>query len=108
MPPAPENPCEWTVNWSSRAAGRAGERPSATGCRGDCGRLGGSAAGWLGRSTSTLVPSMAGAADPCLIPEHPADIDQLAELLTNDRNRNPSRYAMLLVSEGARLTPTAG
>jgi 6-phosphofructokinase 1 len=51
---------------------------------------------------------MAGAADPCLIPEHPADIDQLAELLTNDRNRNPSRYAMLLVSEGARLTPTAG
>jgi 6-phosphofructokinase 1 len=51
---------------------------------------------------------MAGAADPCLISEHPADIDQLAELLTNDRNRNPSRYAMLLVSEGARLSSHGG
>jgi 6-phosphofructokinase 1 len=53
---------------------------------------------------TALVPSMAGAADRCLIPEHPADIEQLAELLTADRNRNPSRYAVVLVSEGARLT----
>jgi ATP-dependent phosphofructokinase / diphosphate-dependent phosphofructokinase len=53
---------------------------------------------------TALVPSMAGAADRCLIPEHAADIDQLAELLTGDRNRNPSRYAVVLVSEGARLS----
>jgi 6-phosphofructokinase len=57
---------------------------------------------------TALVPSMAGAADRCLIPEHPADIEQLAELLTNDRNRNPSRYAVVLVSEGARLSSHEG
>ncbi len=57
---------------------------------------------------TALVPSMAGAADRCLIPEHPADIEQLAELLTADRNRNPSRYAVVLVSEGARLSSHDG
>ncbi len=53
---------------------------------------------------TALLPTMAGAADRCVIPEHPVDIDRLAELLTGDRNRNPSRYAVVLVSEGARLT----
>jgi 6-phosphofructokinase 1 len=57
---------------------------------------------------TSLVPSMAGAADRCLIPEHPAEIEQLAELLTLDRNRNPSRYAVVLVSEGARLSSHDG
>lgn len=57
---------------------------------------------------TALVPSMAGAADRCLIPEHPAEIEQLAELLTLDRNRNPSRYAVVLVSEGARLSSHDG
>ncbi len=57
---------------------------------------------------TALVPSMAGAADRCLIPEYPADIEQLAELLTADRNRNPSRYAVVLVSEGAQLTTHDG
>jgi len=52
---------------------------------------------------TALLPTMAGAADRCVIPEHPVDIDRLAELLTADRNRNPSRYAVVLVSEGARL-----
>jgi 6-phosphofructokinase 1 len=52
---------------------------------------------------TALLPTMAGAADRCLIPEHPADIEHLAELLTADRNRNPSRYAVVLVSEGAAL-----
>src|SRR2546430_15763055 len=42
---------------------------------------------------TALLPTMAGAADRCVIPEHPVDIEQLAELLTQDRNRNPSRYA---------------
>jgi len=57
---------------------------------------------------TALLPSMAGAADRCLIPEHAADIEQLAELLTGDRNRNPSRYAVVLVSEGARLSSHGG
>jgi len=53
---------------------------------------------------TALLPTMAGAADRCVIPEYPVDIDHLTELLTYDRNRHPSRYAVLLVSEGARLT----
>ncbi|HEX8011941.1 MAG TPA: 6-phosphofructokinase, partial [Casimicrobiaceae bacterium] len=53
---------------------------------------------------TALLPSMAGAADRCVIPEHPADVEHRAELLTYDRNRNPSRYSVVLVSEGARLT----
>ncbi len=53
---------------------------------------------------TALLPTMAGAADRCVIPEHPVDVERLAELLTLDRNRNPSRYAVVLVSEGARLT----
>ncbi len=50
---------------------------------------------------TALLPTMAGAADRCLIPEHPINMDQLAELATKDRNRNPSKYSVLLVSEGA-------
>jgi len=57
---------------------------------------------------TALLPTMAGAADRCVIPEYPVDVVQLAELLTNDRNRNPSRYAVVLVSEGARLTSHDG
>ncbi|HUF50660.1 MAG TPA: ATP-dependent 6-phosphofructokinase [Longimicrobiales bacterium] len=52
---------------------------------------------------TALLPTMAGAADRCVIPEHPFDIEQLAELLTYDRNRHPSRYAVALVSEGATM-----
>ena len=46
---------------------------------------------------------MAGAADRCIIPEHPFDIEQLTELLVYDRNRHPSRYSVVLVSEGAKF-----
>src|SRR5438105_11076317 len=52
---------------------------------------------------TALLPTMAGAADRCVIPEHPADMERLTELLVYDRNRNPSRYAVVLVSEGASL-----
>lgn len=52
---------------------------------------------------TALLPTMAGAADRCAIPEHPFDIERLLELLVYDRNRNPSKYAVALVSEGARL-----
>jgi ATP-dependent phosphofructokinase / diphosphate-dependent phosphofructokinase len=57
---------------------------------------------------TALLPTMAGAADRCVIPEYAADVEQIAELLTYDRNRNPSRYSVLLVSEGARLTSHKG
>ncbi len=52
---------------------------------------------------TALLPTMAGAADRCVIPEHPVDVEQLAELLTIDRNNHPSKYAVVLVSEGATL-----
>ena len=57
---------------------------------------------------TALLPTMAGAADRCVIPEHAVDVEHLAELLTYDRNRNPSRYSVVLVSEGARLTSQEG
>ena len=57
---------------------------------------------------TALLPTMAGAADRCVIPEYAVDIAQLAELLTMDRNKNPSKYAVCLVSEGARLTAEEG
>jgi ATP-dependent phosphofructokinase / diphosphate-dependent phosphofructokinase len=57
---------------------------------------------------TALLPTMAGAADRCVIPEHPVDVEQLTELLTEDRNRNPSRYAVVLVSEGSQLSTQKG
>src|SRR5919204_5680393 len=52
---------------------------------------------------TALLPTMAAAADRCVIPEHPFDIEHLTELLVYDRSRHPSRYAVALVSEGARM-----
>jgi 6-phosphofructokinase len=50
---------------------------------------------------TAMLPTMAGAANRCVIPEHRFNIDQLTELMSYDRNRNPSRYSVVLVSEGA-------
>jgi 6-phosphofructokinase 1 len=50
---------------------------------------------------TAMLPTMAGAANRCVIPEHKFDIERLAELLVEDRNKNPSRYSVVLVSEGA-------
>ena len=50
---------------------------------------------------SALLPTMAGAANRCLIPEHKFNIERLTELLTADRKTNPSNYSVVLVSEGA-------
>ncbi len=50
---------------------------------------------------TAMLPTMAGAANRCVIPEYRFDIEQLAELLTYDRNRNPSQYSIVLISEGA-------
>ncbi len=57
---------------------------------------------------SSLLPTMAGAADRCIIPEHDFDVEQLARLLTEDRNRHPSKYAVVLVSEGAKMRHQEG
>lgn len=50
---------------------------------------------------TAMLPTMAGAANRCVIPEHKFDIERLAELLISDRNLNPSKYSVCLVSEGA-------
>jgi 6-phosphofructokinase 1 len=52
---------------------------------------------------TALLPTMAGAADRCVIPEHPFDVERLTELLVYDRERHPSRYSVVLVSEGATM-----
>jgi 6-phosphofructokinase 1 len=57
---------------------------------------------------TALLPTMAGAADRCLIPEHPADVEHLTELMVYDHNRNPSKYSVCLVSEGATLKSQEG
>lgn len=50
---------------------------------------------------TAMLPTMAGAADRCVIPEHKFDIENLTELLINDRRKNPSNYSVVLISEGA-------
>jgi 6-phosphofructokinase 1 len=50
---------------------------------------------------TSMLPTMAGAANRCVIPEYEFDIELLAKLLVDDRNSNPSKYAIVLVSEGA-------
>ncbi len=50
---------------------------------------------------SAVLPTMAGAANRCVIPEYKFNIEHLAELMSADRKRNPSRYSIVLVSEGA-------
>jgi 6-phosphofructokinase 1 len=52
---------------------------------------------------TALLPTMAGAANRCVIPEHEFDIERLTELMVADRSTNPSRYSVVLVSEGARI-----
>jgi len=50
---------------------------------------------------TAILPTMAGAANRCVIPECKFDIEHLTELLCYDRARNPSRYSVVIVSEGA-------
>jgi 6-phosphofructokinase 1 len=50
---------------------------------------------------TAMLPTMAGAANRCVIPECRFDLELLTELLSEDRRRNPSRYAVVIVSEGA-------
>ncbi|OQY28258.1 MAG: phosphofructokinase [Anaerolineaceae bacterium 4572_5.1] len=50
---------------------------------------------------TAMLPTMAGAANRCVIPEYKFDMDNLTELLTIDRMENPSQYSIVLVSEGS-------
>jgi 6-phosphofructokinase 1 len=50
---------------------------------------------------TALLPTMAGAASRCVIPEYKFKIERLTELLVQDRFTNPSHYSVALVSEGA-------
>ncbi|HON18271.1 MAG TPA: ATP-dependent 6-phosphofructokinase, partial [Salinivirgaceae bacterium] len=50
---------------------------------------------------TSMLPTMAGAANRCVIPEFKFSVERLTELLCEDRLKNPSRYSVVLVSEGA-------
>jgi 6-phosphofructokinase 1 len=50
---------------------------------------------------TAMLPTMAGAANRCVIPEYEFNIERLTELLSEDRRKNPSRYSVVIVSEGA-------
>ena len=52
---------------------------------------------------TSLITSYLAGADRALIPEVPFDIDLLAGLVAKDRQSNPSRYAMVTISEGATM-----
>ena len=50
---------------------------------------------------TAMLPTLAGAANRCVIPEYEFDIEKLTKLLVEDRNHNPSKYSVVLISEGA-------
>ncbi len=50
---------------------------------------------------TAMLPTMAGAAHRCVIPEYKFNMEQLTELLMQDRAKSSSRYSVVLVSEGA-------
>lgn len=52
---------------------------------------------------TSLISAYLASVDRTLIPEVPFDPDHLAALLMEDKRRSPSRYAMVTVSEGARV-----
>lgn len=53
---------------------------------------------------TAMLPTLAGAANRCVIPEYEFNIERLAELLCEDRFTNPSKYSVVLVSEGATFS----
>jgi 6-phosphofructokinase 1 len=52
---------------------------------------------------TAMMPTLAGMADRCVIPEAEFGINQLAELLVMDRANNPGKFSTVVVSEGARF-----
>lgn len=56
---------------------------------------------------TALVSGYLADADRVLLAEVPFDVERLADLVARDQQSNPSRYAVVVVSEGARLTGAA-
>ncbi len=52
---------------------------------------------------TALITGYLADADRTLISEVAVDVERLAELVAEDRNSNPSRYAVVVVSEGATM-----
>jgi 6-phosphofructokinase 1 len=52
---------------------------------------------------TSLISSYLSGVDRAIIPEVPFDPERLAELISNDKETNPSNYAMLTISEGAHI-----
>lgn len=52
---------------------------------------------------TALISGYLAGADRVLISEVPVDVDKLATLIMADKTGNPSNYAVIVVSEGARL-----
>ena len=50
---------------------------------------------------TAMLPTMAGAAHRCVIPEYKFSIEHLTDLLVRDREASSSHYSVLLISEGA-------
>ncbi len=53
---------------------------------------------------TSLITAYLSGVDRAVISEVPFDIERLASLLVGDKQRNPSNYAMVTVSEGATMT----
>jgi ATP-dependent phosphofructokinase / diphosphate-dependent phosphofructokinase len=52
---------------------------------------------------TSLISAYLANVDRAVISEVPCDVDELADLLMGDREDNPSNYAMVTVSEGAKV-----
>lgn len=52
---------------------------------------------------TALISGYLSDADRVIISEVPCDVDRLAKLVMADHNDNPSHYAIVVISEGARL-----
>ena len=52
---------------------------------------------------TSLITGYLGGVDRAVISEVPVDIEKLSELLLKDKNRNPSNYSMMTISEGATV-----
>ncbi|HEY4344196.1 MAG TPA: ATP-dependent 6-phosphofructokinase [Parvibaculum sp.] len=52
---------------------------------------------------TALISSYLADVDRALIAEVPFDVNKLTEMITADRKRNPANYAMVVISEGAKM-----
>jgi len=52
---------------------------------------------------TSLITAYLGGVDRAVISEVPVDIERLAGMLVEDKAKNPSNYAMMTISEGAKI-----